>query len=175
MTNPANFGALNGRLARNIEWFSNKDGSHTGLMTLAVDDNYRSGKNREIGTNFISTRIFMPKTAKDEGSWRMVGQGNRIAVNFSLSQKPYTDANGKTVYPDAPQVVVEGYPQLLDTKVEADRIRANRAAKEAESFGNGNQAPAQQAQAPQAATPPVQNQQVTQGQFSDENPFGSNA
>lgn len=116
MTNPANTGTLIGRLANNKQVFEQADGSKVILATVAVDDNYVSGKgeNRGVATQFISVRIFLPSSVEGLGSWDRVNKGDLISLQYRLGAKPYVK-DGETVYPSV-TVEVEGYPVFLETK-----------------------------------------------------------
>jgi len=125
MSNPANNGTLIGRLAQDIKEFKNADGSRTLAITLAVDDNYRSGADKTSKAQFIPLRVFLSKTTEGLGSWGNVHQGDKIAVNTRLSCTPY-EKDGATVYPPA-TVEVDGFPQYLDDKSVVDARLARKA------------------------------------------------
>lgn len=114
MANPNNFGVLTGRVSQDKKVFTNKDGSKVALVTIAVDDNYRSGADKKVQTQFISGRAFIPASVQGLGSWDRVGKGDLISASIRLSAAPY-EKDGKTVYPDA-QVEFDGYPQFLESK-----------------------------------------------------------
>lgn len=176
MANPLNNVTLVGRLSQEIHEFpQNADGSVTLAMTLAVDDNYVSGPDRKAKTNFVSTRIFVPASVRangGNGSWDRVHKGDLIAVNARLSQKPYTNrTTGETVYPDAPTVEIDGYPQFLESKqtVEARAARAVAAAPAAPA------APAQVAETPEQQIARLQAELAAAqgGSYSTDSPFGA--
>lgn len=125
MANPNNFGVLTGRVSQDKVVFQNSDGSKTVLVTIAVDDNFRSGADRKTKTQFISARAFIPASVDGLGSWDRVGKGDLISANIRLAAAPY-EKNGETVYPDV-QVEFDGYPQFLESKA----VTEARAAKKA--------------------------------------------
>jgi single-stranded DNA-binding protein len=130
MANPNNFGVLTGRLAQEPQVFENQDGSHTVLVTLAVEDNFLSGKDRKAKVHFPSIRAFVPKTVDGIGSWGRTHKGDLISVATRIAAESYVK-DGETVYPT---VVIEadGYPQFLESKSTVD-ARAARNAVAAET------------------------------------------
>jgi single-strand DNA-binding protein len=125
MANPLNTGTLVGRLAQDIHEFKNNDGSKVLAITIAVDNNFVSGPDRKVETQYIPTRAFLASSVNGRGSWDRVHKGDLIAVNYRLSCKPYTK-NGETVYPDA-TVEIEGFPQFLESKATTDARAARKA------------------------------------------------
>jgi single-stranded DNA-binding protein len=124
MTNPANNGQLIGRLAQDIKEFANQDGSRKQLITIAVEDNFKSGPEKVAQTNFIQVENFVP-AGRTAGGWDRVHKGDLVAVQIRIDSKPYTK-DGETVYP-APKLVVEGFPTFLEPK----SVTEARAAKNA--------------------------------------------
>lgn len=115
MTNVAAFASITGRLTQDIYWFPpNADGSITGSMNLAVDNNYRSADG-EVKTNMYPTKIYIPASRQgDKGSWDRVHKGDLIQAMFSLSADAYTDKQGQKVYPKAVTLTADGYPTFLE-------------------------------------------------------------
>lgn len=180
MSNPLNNTTLVGRPSQDLHEFpQNADGSVTIAMTLAVDDNYVSGPDRKVKTNFISTRIFVPASVRAQGgngSWDRVHKGDLIAVSARLSQKPYTDRNGETVYPNAPTVEIEGFPQFLESKQTVD-ARAARAMAAQPAQPAAAAAPQDDAAAAHIAQLEAQIAAARAGQpaqgYSTDSPFGA--
>lgn len=129
MSNPANNGLLIGRLAQDIKEFQNSDGSRKQLITLAVEDNFKSGPSKEVQTNFIQLENFVA-AGRTAGGWDRVHKGDLIAVNFRVDAKPY-EKDGQTHYPM--KLVVEGFPTFLEPKSVTDKRAAERTAKEAQA------------------------------------------
>ncbi|HEU5223050.1 MAG TPA: single-stranded DNA-binding protein [Candidatus Lumbricidophila sp.] len=130
MTNPSNFGKLTGRLAQEVKSFDNKDGSKKLLITLAVEDNFKSGPDKKVQTNFIQIESFVG-AGNSAGGWDRVHKGDLIEVFFRVDAKPYTDGDGKTVYPN--KLVVEGFPTFLEPKSVTEKRAAENAVKGAQS------------------------------------------
>lgn len=128
MTNAANHGVLIGRLSQDIKQITNRDGSVTQLITLAVDDDYKSGPDKKVQTNFIPLRDFV--RAGGTNLWGGVHKGDLIAVPFRISAKPY-EKDGKTEYPLS--LETDGAPRYLEPKTvtEARAAKAAAAAPEA--------------------------------------------
>lgn len=133
MANPNNFGVLTGRLAQEPKVFENSDGSHTVLVTLAVEDNFLSGtgENRKPKVHYPSIRAFVPKTVEGTGSWGRTHEGDLISVATRISAESYVK-DGERVFPT---VVIEadGYPQFLESKSVVDARAARKAVEKAEA------------------------------------------
>jgi single-stranded DNA-binding protein len=114
MSNPLNNVQLVGRVSQDIKEFKNSDESKTLLVTLAVDDNFVSGKDRKAKTQFVPTRVFIGKNVQGRGSWDRVGKGDLIAVQGRITAEPYVK-DGETVYPGA-TIEIEGFPQFLEPR-----------------------------------------------------------
>jgi len=138
MANPLNNGTLTGRVAQDKKVFPNADGSKVVLVTLAVDNNFVSGADRKVRTQFVPVRAFLPKTVQGLGSWDRVGKGDLISVSTRIACEPY-EKNGETVYPD-PTIEVDGFPQFLESK----QVTEARAAKHAVSTPAAEETPEQQ-------------------------------
>lgn len=123
MSNPVNTLTLVGRTTRDFVIKENSDGSKTLLGTLAVDANYQTREGESI-TDFIPFQTFINRTVKGIGSWANVGKGDQIAVSASVQLRPY-QKNGETVYPEV-SVVVEGYPQFLESRSVTTARRAEQ-------------------------------------------------
>lgn len=126
MANPNNFGGLVGRLAQDPTVFINSDKSKTVLITLAVDDNFVSGADRKVKSQFIEIRAFVPASVEGNGSWDRTHKGDLVSVATRLASRPYTDKDGNTVYPPV-TVEADGYPSFLESKKTVDERAARRA------------------------------------------------
>jgi len=98
MSNPLNNGTLTGRLAQDIREFPNADGSKTLAITIAVDDNFKSGPDKKAQTQFIPVRAFLGKTVAGHGAWANIHKGDLFSIQVRLASRPY-EKDGKTVYP----------------------------------------------------------------------------
>jgi len=139
MTNTANFGTLTGRLSQPIKEFSNADGSRKQLITLAVDDNFRSGSRREIATNFIQLENFIPAQSKTS-AWDNVHPGDLIQIMFRVEAKSYTDSHGRTHYPQ--KLIVQGFPNYLESKTVTEARRVSKQATQSSETGVSTPVPA---------------------------------
>lgn len=148
MANPLNTLSLVGRIASDIKEFPNADGSKVLLITLAVDDNFRSGSDNKVQTNFVPVRAFIPKSVDGRGSWDRVGKGDLVAIAARIVAKPYMK-DGETVYPPA-TIEADGYPQFLESK----KVTEERAARKA--VESTTDAPAAAAAAAPEETPEQQ-------------------
>lgn len=124
MTNPANTGILIGRVSQDIKEFPNADGSRVLLISLAVEDNFKSGADQKAQTNFVPLRVFLGKNVQGRGTWDRVHKGDQIAVQTRISAKPYVK-DGKTEYPVT--IEVEGFPTFLESKAVVDARAARNA------------------------------------------------
>lgn len=169
MANPANSGNLIGRLLSDPKVFKNSDGSRTVYVTLAVEDDYKSGPNREVVTNEIPVQDFVPVNGVANTPWRQIGEGDLIGLSTRLSAKRYTDRNGNLVYgTDNLRVEVDGFPKFLESRA-TTQARRERKAAQGQQAPAAEQAPAQPAQAP---AQPAQAQPATgESAFNDEPVF----
>lgn len=125
MANPSAFGLITGRLTRDVHWFNNADGSKTGKVNLAVDNNFRS-RDGSTKTEYLPIDIFVP--AGNEAfakAWGPVGKGDLIQVMLTLSAPTYTNKNtGEVVYPKAVTMTVDGFPTYLEPRSVTQARRA---------------------------------------------------
>jgi len=126
MSNPANNGQVIGRLAQDIKEFQNSDGSKKQLITIAAENNFKSGPKKEIQTNFIQFENFVP-VGRTSGGWDRAHKGDLIAVQYHVDAKPYTK-DGVTEYPT--KLVLDGFPTFLEPKSVTDKRAAQRTAKQ---------------------------------------------
>lgn len=129
MSNPANSGTIIGRLTQDIRVMKNGDGSRKLLLTVAADDNFRSGSDQKAQTSFIQLERFVAAGAS-MGGWDKVHQGDLIALDFHVEAKPYVDTKGETQYPQ--KLVIDGFPSFLEPKSVTEKRAAERAVKAAE-------------------------------------------
>lgn len=122
MSNPTNHGSVVGRVTQAHKVFENANGSKTVLVTLAVDNNYRSGPKQEVQTNLVPLRAYVPAGTEGLGSWDRVNVGDQIAQNFRIAAVPY-EKDGITQYPVT--LETDGPPAFLESRA----TTAARAAK----------------------------------------------
>lgn len=124
MSNPANNGTLIGRLSQDVKAFANQDGSQKLMISIAVEDNFKSGPEQKAQTSFVQVEAFVG-AGKSAGGWDRVHKGDLIAVQFRVDARSYTGKDGKTVYPV--KLVVEGFPTFLEPKSVTDKRLAQGA------------------------------------------------
>lgn len=163
MSNPSNNGNLVGRLAKDPVVNHNSDGSKKLYLTIAVQDDYKSGPNKEYATQFIDAEHFVPLKLVQAGGGILptLRQGMLVAVSTRMKSDSYTDKKtGEKKYRQYVDVVSLN---KLSSKAEDEAREAAKAARANEGWGAGqpaqNQtapaAPAQgAAQAPQAPAAP---------------------
>lgn len=120
MTNPRNLGNVIGRVSQDIKTFSNSDGSQSLAITIAVDDDYKSGADKTVKTNFIPVRDYV--RAGGVNPWERVHKGDLIAVPVRINAKPF-EKDGVTQYPVT--IEADGFPAFLESKA----VTEARAAK----------------------------------------------
>ena len=97
MANPHNLVQSSGRLARDVTFKENADGSATVFATLMVPDNYKSS-NGEYGVQGLSFQKFLKKDSNQRKyfeKWSRTGFEATI-VGHIQSQK--FEQNGETIY-----------------------------------------------------------------------------
>lgn len=148
MSNPFNNGTAIGRLARDPQVFDNTNGSKKIIITVMVDDNFRSGPEKKAKSHGIPIETYIAPGAP-LGGWGSIHKGDLIGQDYRVDTTPYTK-NGEKVYPIT--LVAEGFPQFLESKSVVD---ARRAANIAEA----NKA-AQAEAAPAAAAPTAEESEL---------------
>jgi len=138
MANPANHGTIIGRVSQDIKEFPNADGSKSLLVNIAVDDNFKSGADQKVQTNYVPVRVFLSNKVNGRGSWDRVHNGDLIAVDYRIKAQPYVK-DGQNVYPVT--LEVEGFPLFLENKATVD-ARAARKAVAAQAAQTAPEAPA---------------------------------
>mgnify|MGYP000844389539 FL=1 len=109
-----NLGTLIGRLAQDVKFADNKDGSRKAYVTLAVERDYKT----EDGTrpvDYIQVEGFLPATKSGNGVYEHMKQGDLVSIAFSVRPNSY-EKDGEKVY--VQKLIVEGV-DLLHTKREA--------------------------------------------------------
>lgn len=117
--NPNNTATAIGRLTKDVVFFDNKDGSKKVIMNVAVPNNFKS-KDGTYGAQFLDFVDFIPAGATGTGVYAMVGKGDRVAIEYSIRNNNYTDAQGEKHY--ELQLRVDAVT-MLDSKAERDAHR----------------------------------------------------
>lgn len=123
-TNIRNTGTAIGRLTRDPAVFANKDGSHKVMLTLACQDNFKSGADKKRGTNFVSVEAFVP-AGKGTGVYAYMHQGDLVGVEYSVRSSSYTK-DGETQYVQS--LLVQSV-DLMESKKTTEARQAKNAAQ----------------------------------------------
>ncbi len=95
--NMANFGIMEGRLTRDVNIFNNKDGSKKVLVNLAVQDNFKSGENKDYNSQFPQLEHFLNKDSKLK-IYDKIKKGDLVEVRYSVRTPHYKKDDGTTEY-----------------------------------------------------------------------------
>ena len=95
--NLRNIVILSGRVSKEPVKFDNADGSKKYMVTLAVQDNFRSGADNERATQFIQVEGFVP-AGKEDKIYSGLKVGEKITIQGSIRNNNYKDKNGQAVY-----------------------------------------------------------------------------
>lgn len=128
MANPKNITITTGNLARPPHIAENKDGSKVVLFTLAIDDNFRSGPNKEYGVHYLSFEHFIPKTGS-LGIYPKLTTGSNISVISTAKDQRFTRRDGQKVSTVVMQV--DQLPQNNDSGVRMQELYKRQAEREA--------------------------------------------
>lgn len=96
--NSANFGVLVGRLTRDVEVRKNSDGSAKAFVNIAVDDNFKSGQDKEYHAQFINAEGFISKDKKNLGVYEYMKKGTLVSLAIQLKNDQYLDKDNKQQY-----------------------------------------------------------------------------
>lgn len=105
MANANNNGNLIGRLGANPRSFLNKDGSKKVFINIYVDSKRKDAAGKKIEDE-IQVEAFVTAQTKELGPFSYMNEGDLVAFNTHIEQKPYFDAEGKKKFP-APKVVID--------------------------------------------------------------------
>ena len=125
MMNMNNYGVAEGRVSKEVKILPNKDGSKKVFLTLAVQDNFQSGPNKERATQFVNLEGFVPKD-RTKSVFDNIAVGDKIAIQYRVETPSYTK-DGETVYRTA--LVIENV-QFKESKAAKDARQAAKAAKD---------------------------------------------
>lgn len=97
MANIKNYGVAIGRLVKDPVVFSNKDGSKKVMITLAVQDNYKSADGTK-GSQFIALEAFVSNKSTGNTVYDYMHKGDKVGVEYTVRTNNYKDAKGEDVY-----------------------------------------------------------------------------
>lgn len=124
--NMDNYGMAHGRLTSNPTYFINKDGSKNVFVTVAVANNYKTGKERK--SQFIRVKGYISADAKTNGVYDYMHEGDLVSISYEVRTNNYEDKEGKMVY--SQDLSITGV-QLKETK-KAQEARAKKVAEDVE-------------------------------------------
>ena len=117
--NQRNFGVVEGRLVRNPVFKDNKDGSRKALLTVAARQNFASGTNNSVGSDFIQLQAYIA-AGKTNTVYDIMQQGDLVGLEYTVRSNAYTDDNGTEHYTQALNV------QSVDLKETKSQAAARR-------------------------------------------------
>lgn len=126
MTNPSNTLNLTGRIAREPVFFKNSDGSQKVKVTLAVQDNFKSGPDKKRKTQFLPVEQYL-SAAIGQGAWANVTTGSYVQVLAHVEANNY-EKDGETVYGGV-NIIVDSV-NYLETKAKTEARRKAHAEAE---------------------------------------------
>lgn len=127
MSNINNSFNLIGRTTREIQVYDNKDGSRKVLMTIAVQNNFKS-RDGERKSQFINVEALIPAMQNGLGIYAYIHKGDLIAVGGSIRSSVY-QKDGQPVFK---QILNVEDVTLLEPK-SITNARANSAQLESET------------------------------------------
>ena len=123
MLNMSNFGMCEGRITKKPVMMANKDGSKKAFVTLAVQDNFASGADKERKTQFLNLEGFVPKDRK-ANVYEKLEVGDKVAIQYRVETPSY-EKDGEKVYKTA--LVIENI-QFKESMAEKTARQARHAA-----------------------------------------------
>ena len=123
MLNMSNFGMCEGRITKKPVAMDNKDGSKKVFVTLAVQDNFASGKDKERKTQFLNLEGFVPKD-RQSSVYEKLEVGDKVAIQYRVETPSY-EKDGQTIYKTA--LVIENI-QFKESMAEKTARQARHAA-----------------------------------------------
>ena len=133
MLNMSNFGICEGRVTKKPVMMENKDSSKKIFVTLAVQDNFASGADKERKTQFLNLEGFVPKNRK-ASVYEKLEVGDKVAIQYRVETPSY-EKDGQKVYRTV----------LIIENVQFKESMAEKTARQARHAANANadaQAPA---------------------------------
>lgn len=123
MMNLSNYGMCEGRVTKKPVAMDNKDGSKKVFVTLAVQDNFASGKDKEKKTQFLNLEGFVPKD-RQSSVYEKLEVGDKVAIQYRVETPSY-EKDGQTIYKTA--LVIENI-QFKESMAEKTARQARHAA-----------------------------------------------
>ena len=123
MMNLSNYGMCEGRVTKKPVMMENKDGSKKAFVTLAVQDNFASGADKERKTQFLNLEGFVPKDRK-ASVYEKLEVGDKVAIQYRVETPSY-EKDGQTIYKTA--LVIENI-QFKESMAEKTARQARHAA-----------------------------------------------
>ena len=123
MMNLSNYGMCEGRVTKKPVAMDNKDGSKKVFVTLAVQDNFASGKDKERKTQFLNLEGFVPKD-RQSSVYEKLEVGDKVAIQYRVETPSY-EKDGQTIYKTA--LVIENI-QFKESMAEKTARQARHAA-----------------------------------------------
>ncbi len=123
MLNMSNFGMCEGRITKKPVMMENKDGSKKAFVTIAVQDNFASGTDKERKTQFLNLEGFVPKDRK-ASVYEKLEVGDKVAIQYRVETPSY-EKDGQKVYKTA--LVIENI-QFKESMAEKTARQARHAA-----------------------------------------------
>ena len=123
MLNMSNFGICEGRITKKPVAMDNKDGSKKVFVTLAVQDNFASGADKERKTQFLNLEGFVPKDRK-ASVYEKLEVGDKVAIQYRVETPSY-EKDGEKIYKTA--LVIENI-QFKESMAEKTARQARHAA-----------------------------------------------
>ena len=138
MMNLSNYGIGEGRVTKAPVIMKNKDGSKKVFVTLAVQDNFASGKDKERKTQFLNLEGFVPKD-RQSSVYEKLEVGDKVAIQYRVETPSY-EKDGEKVYRTV--LVIENV-QFKESMAEKTARQARHAANAAAADAQADaQAPA---------------------------------
>ena len=123
MLNMSNFGMCEGRVTKKPVMMENKDSSKKVFVTLAVQDNFASGADKERKTQFLNLEGFVPKDRK-ASVYEKMEVGDKVAIQYRVETPSY-EKDGEKIYKTA--LVIENI-QFKESMAEKTARQARHAA-----------------------------------------------
>ena len=144
--NVRNFGIAQGRLTRDPQIFTNKDGSRKVMFTLAARDNFK-GSDGKRGTQFINLEAFISNKQASNGVYGYMHKGDFVTAHYTVRSGRYVP-KGSTEEVFTQTLLVQEI-DLGDNNKRSDGATSGEAEPEAPAMPEEAPAPAE---APKAKT-----------------------
>ena len=133
MLNMSNFGMCEGRVTKKPVMMENKDSSKKVFVTLAVQDNFASGADKERKTQFLNLEGFVPKDRK-ASVYEKLEVGDKVAIQYRVETPSY-EKDGQKVYRTV--LTIENI-QFKESMAEKTARQARHAANAAAADANAD-------------------------------------